>query len=335
MKYLFLTCFYFSSIAFALCQQTFTIHNIKLPAEIAYYDNQFSGLQIADGKLFLLSESRLQDNREPKIYSILLTDLEHAKQDTNYVLSYQLHHINGLESLRESMTRQGQSYEGLEAFIIKDSSIYLSVETNTPSPFCYLLKGRFINNEINLSTTLLPVRKPRKPDGGSIYNAGFEAISLINNKLYAFYEYNYFEQKSFAYSCDTSLAANSIDSALFPTLPFRITDMTSGNSNHFTAINYFYKGDGEDTVYRVPVTDKKNHSLIYSDQHYHNYCRLIDVQYQNNSFAWKLIWEFPEPYNNYNWEGIAADGNGFYIMNDKYTPARPYSSVLLYLEKKK
>jgi hypothetical protein len=37
-------------------------------------------------------------------------------------------------------------------------------------------------------------------------------------------------------------------------------------------------------------------------------------------------------YMSYNWEAIAAYKDGYFIMNDKYTAARPYSSVLLYVK---
>ena len=34
----------------------------------------------------------------------------------------------------------------------------------------------------------------------------------------------------------------------------------------------------------------------------------------------------------YNWEGIAAYKAGYFIINDKYTPSRPYRTTLLYLQ---
>ncbi len=52
------------------------------------------------------------------------------------------------------------------------------------------------------------------------------------------------------------------------------------------------------------------------------------------SFTWKTLWEFPAAYNSYNWEGIVTYKKGYFIINDKYTAARPYYSTLLYLEKK-
>jgi hypothetical protein len=309
----------------------FLIHIITLPAEISYYDNQFSGLQIANQKLYLMSESRLQDNREAKLYSIKITDIEHHMKDTSYILPFEKIKIYGLDSLAYRMKKNGQEYEGLEAFAIDNESIYFSVETATPSSDCYLLKGRLDNGNIYLQQTLVAVQKPRNSDGNTIYNAGFEAIMLMKDRLYTFYEYNYFD-RNYVYSYDTSLSNGRKDSLPIDRSPFRITDITAVDSNHFTAINFFYKGEGGDTVYRVPPTDTLNNKLVHGQNSYDNYCRLININYSNKHFSWKPLWVFPGEYTGYNWEGIVAYNHGYFIINDKYTLARPYSSVLLYIE---
>lgn len=308
----------------------FTTHKINLPSELSYYDNQFSGLQIANKKLYLLSESRLEDKQEAKLYAVNLTDIEKQLADTSYVLPYEKIVINGLDNLAEQMNNEGQVYEGLEAFIINGATVYFSVETNTPSPYCYLLKGKFDGNKISLQSTLTRVLKPSKPDGSSIYNAGFEAITLVKKNIFAFYEYNYFDN-NYVYRYNKNLKPRSKDSLDIKKLPFRITDITPIGNNHFTAINFFYKGEGGDTVYRVPQSDI-NDSLIKSQDVYHDYVRLIDIDFKNKHFSWKPLWTFPKEYTGYNWEGIAAYKKGYFVMNDKYTLTRPYASVLLYLD---
>ena len=69
-------------------------------------------------------------------------------------------------------------------------------------------------------------------------------------------------------------------------LPFRLTDITKTRGNNFTAINYFYKGEGEDEIYRLPNGDDKNNKLIKDTSGYKNYFRLIKIKYQNLSFSW-------------------------------------------------
>ena len=114
----------------------FVIRNVPLPKELAYYDNQFSGLAVSAGKLFLLSESRLQDKAEAKLYTVKLSDLDRRLTDTAFALPYQKLPIQHLQALRAKMLAAGQAYEGLEAVLIDGEAIYLSVETATPSANC-------------------------------------------------------------------------------------------------------------------------------------------------------------------------------------------------------
>ena len=114
----------------------FVVREVPLPKELEFYDNQFSGLAISDGNLFLLSESRLQDKAEAKLYSVRLKDLDRKLQDTSYVLPFQKYPLRNLTALRAKMQAAGQQYEGLEAMLIDKNDIYLSVETSTPSTNC-------------------------------------------------------------------------------------------------------------------------------------------------------------------------------------------------------
>jgi hypothetical protein len=75
-----------------------------------------------------------------------------------------------------------------------------------------------------------------------------------------------------------------------------------------------------------------NTKLITENGVFKNYCRLVDIELKGNKVSWRPLWEFPVPYRSYNWEGIAAYKGGYFIINDKYTPARPYKTTLLYLQ---
>jgi len=313
------------------------VHNLSLPKELAFYDNQFSGLAVSKGQLFIMSESRLQDKAEAKLYTLKLADLDRKLADTAYVLPYQKLPLRNLEALRRKMNAAGQRYEGLEALLIDKDVVYLSVETATPSANCYLLKGRLRDTSVVLDTTfLVPVAKPLAADGSHIYNAGFEALAESNKHLFTFFEFNFFPGQNYAYELDTKHLPSSSSARKLPfaKLPFRITDVTAAGKNHFTAINYFFKGEGADTVYRTPAADATNAKLIMDKGTFKNYCRLLDVELKDGRFSWKPIWEFPEQYSSYNWEGIAAYKTGYFIINDKYSPTRPYQTTLLYLSAK-
>lgn len=321
--------------ALAQAQQPhFAVRRLKLPAELSYYDNQFSGLSISAGKLLLMSESRLQDKAEAKLYTVQLADLDQQLRDSTFVLPYQKLPLAGLTSLRARMQAAGQSYEGLEAMLIDQNEVYFSVETATPSTLCYLLKGRLTPTAVALDTTfLLPLAKPLAADGSHIYNAGFEALAATNQHLLAFFEYNYFPGSNYVYDLRRPLLPTGAPQRLaFTKLPFRITDITATAGNRFTAINFFFKGEGGDAVYRTPATDLENAKLIQDKDGYKNYCRLISVELTKQGVSWRPLWDFPEAYRGYNWEGIAAYKNGYFLINDKYTPAKPYQTMLLYLQ---
>lgn len=331
--------FFFSlTVISATAQEPlFIIHTLSLPEEISFHNNQLSGLYVYNTQLFLLGESRLQEGAEGKIYSIGLADIDKKLADTSYKLPWKKYHIYNLDSLRDKINAAGQQYEGLEAIIIDQNDIYLSVETTSESLNCYLLKGIVTDTSIVLNSNfLVPIPKFTTANGKPVYNAGFEGIAKMNDFFFAFYEFNYFAVANNVYVLDKFSFKGNNCLHTFPIhkLPFRLTDITYTGQNHFTAINYFYKGTGEDTVYRTPAGDSVNNQLITEKGGYKNYCRLIDIELKEDSFTWKPLWKFPVQYSDYNWEGIAAYKDGYFMMNDKYSP-KPYQSTLLYLEMKK
>ena len=333
---LFLLFHLFAETAFA--QNTgFYIFNLSLPEEIAYGDNQFSGLYVHDEKLFFMSESRLQENAEGKLYAMKLSDLDRKMADTSFILPYQKYHIYHLDQLRDKITAAKQIYEGLEAIIIDGQDVYLSVETGTASPNCYLLKGKLNDTAVIMNTGfLVPMPKPTRADGSHIRNAGFEAITMINKKVFAFFEFNYFPSRNYVYAPDirSSMKSGKPRVMSIKKLPFRITDMTASEKNHFTAINLFNNDYAGDSIYRTRKDDLENDKLIKDAAGYHNYIRLITLKFTGKEFTWETLWEFPPEYLKYNWEGIAAYKNGYFIMNDKYSPQVPNRSTLLYLQKR-
>ena len=328
----------FSFFSFSAFSQNagFTVHKISMPPELSYFDNQFSSLYIHEDKLFLMSECRLEDNAEPKLYAVTLAALEHKMRDTSFNLPYTKYHIYNMDLLRQKMKEKGDDYEGAEAMVMKGDDVYLSIETATPSANCYLLKGHLNATDVVMDPeTMVTLRKPVNNDGSHIYNAGFEAVEMLNDNLYHFFEYNYFPQENFAKMVAAGEFEKNITHPIFTDrIPFRVTDITTTGPNSFTGINYFYKGGGDDAVYRVPAKDASADRLIRdSTGTYHSYCRLIDISFNGTMFTWKTLWEFPEEYWGYNWEGIAAYKDGYFIINDKYTPVKPYLSTLLYFSK--
>ncbi|ANI89415.1 hypothetical protein A9P82_08970 [Arachidicoccus ginsenosidimutans] len=333
MKYLILGIMIVYS-CFAKAQVKLKAYPIKLPSNVSYYNNQYSSLYISNQKLYLMSESRLEDKASAFLTSVNLSDLERAIKDSSFQPTFIKNPIHGLDVLRKKMKAENQSYEGLEATVINNVTVYLSVETATPSDYCYLLKGYFVGNDIYMDTTkMLRLAKPKDTAGKNVYNAGFESLELTGNRLYAFFEYNYFDKENNVISVDTSLQESSLQKISLEKMPFRITDITkSCKRNHLTGINYFYKGGGGDAVYRVPKNDNANYTLTRDSSGYRSYCRLVDIKFHKQHVTWKTLTALPKEYWAYNWEGLALYKKGFFIINDVFTPTRPYRTNLMYLK---
>jgi len=321
--------------AFANAQKSpFTVRTLSLPKEIADRNNQFSGLYLRNNQLLLLAESRLQEQAEAKVYALDLASVDAQLAQKSAELTYKKYAIKNLDKLRSRIDSAGQHYEGLEALTMLDNVAYFSVETATPSPYCYVVKGSIDDPQATITLDaryLVAVAKPTLTNGTHIYNAGFEAMVSYRKSLLLFYEYNYFAHDNYALTLPNAAATSDIPQYVpMARLPFRITDLVQEGKNRFTAINYFFSG-ADDSVYRTPANDP-NTQLIREGSGYKNYCRLISVHYKRNKISWKPLFELPKEYMTYNWEGLAAYRGGYFLINDKYGPSN--QSTLLYLQKR-
>lgn len=322
---------FFSLITF--CQEAnFKINEFnKLPPEIVNSNNQFSGLFISDNKLFMLCESR--DTQEAKLFVVNPEDLIKKMKDTSQSVDFKKMSIYNLDILINKINNAGHIYEGLEAIIVDSNEIYLSVETRDTSHRCYLLKGHLQKDSVILNPNFL-FALPRQ--NNNIYNAGFESFVKLNDLFFTFFEYNYSSpfNKAYIFNRYSFVGNNCINTLPISKLPFRLTDVTHTGGKHFTGINYFFKDDN--AVYRPATSDIQNDTLVRVGNKYQNYCRLIDIKLTDSGFTWNPLWEFPKEtdYMKYNWEGIAYYKDGYFVVNDYYTPKKNEpASKLIYLEK--
>ena len=223
---------------------------IRLPAELADRDNQFSSLCTYRGQLLLLSESRLQEQAEAKVYALALPDLDRQLAGQTGDLPFRKYAIRGLDKARAQIDSAGPVYEGLEGLTILRDTAYFSIETVTEAPNCYLVRGTLnqAQSVIQLdSSYLMALPKPRLPNGTAAYNAGFEALATYRNReLLALFEYNYLPRGNAA----LALRPGRTRPVALPPLPFRVTDLAPAGRRRFTVINYFFNG-ASDSVYRM------------------------------------------------------------------------------------
>ncbi|SDY09637.1 hypothetical protein [Hymenobacter psychrophilus] len=332
MNWFFIFCSLLLPLTVAQAQPTRPLltRTIQLPAELADRENQFSGLCTYRGQLLLLSESRLQEQAEAKVYGFALPDLDRQLAGSTAALSFRKYTIRGLSQARARIDRTAPIYEGLEAVAVLRDTLYFSIETVTPAPNCYLVRGVLDESQsvVQLdSSYLLALPKPRLPDGSSAYNAGFEALaSYRNRELLALFEYNYLARGNSA----VALRDARSRFVLLPPVPFRVTDLTPTGRRRFTAINYFFNG-ASDAVYRMASPDPNARLVLDSAGRYQHYSRLISLRYTRHGIKWKPLLTLPVEYQTFNWEGLAAYKGGYFLINDKYGPSS--QSTLLYLRR--
>lgn len=319
----------------ATCQTSgWQVDSILLVKELRDPANQFSGLLVDGGRLYLLPESRYRKPvQEARLYSISLAHMDSALANSHFAPPFATHPIIGRDKIARRIEAFGDELEGLEAVAMNGNEVFLSAEVASPSINGYIMKGKWANDSIFLDeASLLAVRNPRLPNGQDIYNASFEGIAVAEGRLQLFFEYNYFEDKNYVYSYNLHLDPASKDSALISPMPFRISDICYRGDGHYVGINPFYKGGGKDTINRPRMTDTLNTKLVFDGANYHNYGRLVSLQHNGNSFQWQPLYEFTGHLGNgYNWEGIAPYKGGFFVVNDLYTPSKPYS-LLVYIK---
>jgi len=314
-------------------QAAFDVQNISLPAELLDAENQYSSLNIYKKQILLMAESRVLEKQEAKLYCVSLRQIDKKLKDSSHVLAYKKIPIKGLEFAVNKMLEQKQVCEGLEAMVIHGSDVYFSVETTTPSDYVYLLKGKMKKKAVVLdSTFMLPIWKPRNSRAEIIYNASFECMEWYHDRLFIFFEFNYFDRQDYVYSYNGALEPASKDSFPIDKMPYRISDLKANGVDHFIAVNSFYKGGGKDTINRPHTYDTAAYRLVHDEKGFHDYTRLVDIHFNGSHFTWQPVFEMPKMYEGFNWEGIACYKNGYFLITDKYAPSKPYYSKFVYLK---
>ncbi|WP_045687634.1 hypothetical protein [Hymenobacter sp. AT01-02] len=100
MKYFLLTALLSASFASYAQKAPYSFQTIPLPLEIADRNNQFSGLHLYKDELLLLSESRLQERAEAKVYALNLNTLDKQLAGKAQDIAYRKYAIRGLSTIR-------------------------------------------------------------------------------------------------------------------------------------------------------------------------------------------------------------------------------------------
>jgi len=322
---LFLSILFFSDIAHG--QSTFK--NILLPPNISSVNEEFSGMTLYAGRVYL--EPQYGSHKETKLdgdfflYSLLADSVGRVIDGKDTALTaYRPIRVKNLDKLPDSVKTY---YEGFEAISIVNNTAYLSIETNDTYDYCFLLRGTLdtLQNTITIDPLHFAIlKRPLR-----INNAGFESVTWLpkEKKLMAYYEYNGMPDGGKGYLIDTSFKKVP-QSVKVPFLYFRITDMVASKKDKIYGINYFWNGDydaylnndqlkNQEENIKTTIPDLKDNitqNPDYLKKKTTSYGRIVMLKNRKDKHWKQVTSAFPAPKNN--WEGIALYRDGALIITD-------------------
>jgi hypothetical protein len=301
---------------------------IPLPDSLRNVNFEFSGLCWNYGRLFLLPQygnhKQTKLNGQFNIYSILADSIGRVVDGKDSTLTaFNTIRVNNLDKLPDSIK---QHYEGFEAITMDRDRVFLAIETEITSDYCYILKGKLNqkHDEIDIDT-LNYISLKRYP---YIVNAGFESLTYLPKKhrLIAIYEYNGMDCGGIGFQIDPEFKKPAKKLGI-PFVPFRITDVQSANGKDLYALNFHYNGDymaylnnnmlrHPEAVIKATIPDLKDSlekDSLYLQRSTTNYARIIKMD-GLKAGSWKQVASFPAIKSN--WEGLALYRNGALVISD-------------------
>ncbi len=295
------------------------IQQIKLKGKVSNRKSEISGLSWYKDNLILLPQfpNRFSNNKYGEIYYIKknrIIDFLSGK-DTSAIepMSFSI-------NTNEFSNLFGKG-SGFEAVTFHNNTAYFTIESfSFGKTVSYLIAGEVdsIKKRITLkrkSLTLIPNKL-------NIRNIGDESVLYFNNQIIPIYEAN---GKNVNPNPKVNLFDenyNIIKTIPFPNIEYRITDVTTVDSNNiFWAINYFYPGE---TQKLNPAPDEliKRFGIGKSQKKSEYIERLVKFRITKNKI--ELVNSAPiyiklPGEEGRNWEGIARlNKKGFLIATDTY-----------------
>ena len=221
-------------------------------------------------------------------------------------------------SIAESIT----DFDGFEAIGFGGETAFLTIEAKTESTMSGLLvSGKIDPNLSVLQLDVDPIREIQLQ--ADLANYSDEAILLLEEQLITFYEANGANVNPQPVGHVFDLALNPLGGLPFPTIEYRLTDVTAPDEQgRFWGINYLFSGDEEKLD---PAVDQiaARYGVGPSHTQSEHVERLVEFQYTGDGIVLTdrhpLQLELRADGNARNWEGIVRlDERGFLLMTDKH-----------------
>jgi hypothetical protein len=298
-----------------LSAQEVAVKVIPLSGPASSPKQEISGLAWLDDKLILLPEV-------PDGFVFAISKSEILKQinsDNPKPIK-----PDKIEFITPDYSKSIPGYDGFEALAVSGHSVYFTIEAQHKNQMAgYLIKGKYdqeLNQIIVGANDIIKLRPPV-----NLKNFTFEALLTFGGIVSPIYEANGPTVNPNPTAQVYSLFLESLGSAEFPELEYRITDATTvDNRGVFWVINYYWPGDSD---ILMPGTDKLLNDFPKGASHKNSETveRLIEMQYFQGAI--NLTGRSPiqlelRPDESRNWEGLVRiDDLGFLIMTDMFPAA--------------
>ena len=225
----------------------------------------------------------------------------------------------------EGLEKHTAVFQGCEAIVFQGDRAYLVVEATHPDEpnqmRGYVVAGRVAPDfsGIHLDpASAAPISLPV-----NLSNMSTESMLAVGDTLVTLYEANGANVNPQPQARLFNAALQSLGPRTFPTIEYRITDVTSADSTgNFWAINYFYPGERDKLD---PAADSVaiQHGSGRSHQRLPQVERLLEFRYTPDGIVRTptppIHLQLNPDTEGRNWEGIVRLGTrGFFLATDKY-----------------
>ncbi len=210
------------------------------------------------------------------------------------------------------------NYEGFESIGYLDQHIYMTIESGKGNKMMgYLVSGTISPDlkEIVLDTTHIVEIQPTI----QMDNRTNEALVIMQNKIFTFFEVNGTELNPQPTAHIFSLDLIPEGTASFPNLEYRVTDAALAANGEIWVINNVSPNDTQLFTTSDPLLENYNGGTSSKD--IQQVERLVKLNYSSTGFtlADNPPVQIPLDTVSRNWEGLALlDNRGFLLVTDKH-----------------
>ncbi len=292
---------------------------IQINDTLTAHRYEFSALAKWKNKILLIPQ-----NRKNIIDSVFMIDSAVADQSiqNNTLAAHTTFTIKNIKHAGEKKdvliigNAVLEKYDGFEAAVVKDDTIYFSLEADTS--FCYLIKG--VIDERAKSINLLPDTL-HISNTYNINNAGYESLALLPGKdsLIAFFECNKDVETARAFMFGTSLKTDAQPLQWLQPLYFRLTDVYALNDSELIGINHLFTNKiypfERDAYIQCENLSSVEKQLTNGGNIDTCFAQIIKLKISSNKISWQPL-AFISLSETDNYEGIVSFKDGALIIVD-------------------